>query len=559
MLSIILIAEDVASIKKFFAKIKEENISIEDKIFTVVRGSDPSLLLALEKENVPISHVVFGNGKLSIGECINKICSMSTKTEFFLVCPDNSLITLTTIEKIKQKFSNPDIGLVIPRLDSSDCRDKPVFSSNNKNKKSNDQITFRLHDNSVFCFSKTAFEAANGFDVHHTVPFFSYNSFDLSINTKNFKTLEASNVSVPQFCNKTTKQRKQIIKEKILGRLEARVFCKRNKKTLKKLKLDRYQILNNPGVQVNSELDYMRSIEIFRSNPISSFVFTIKTKLESTYYKLKENRKKVKKYGISLFLKELNNNKLELSAHKLIEIDPKTIPIFILSFNRLKALQKLLERLEKLNIPNPIIIVDNNSTLPSLVAFLASTKHKVVRLKKNYGHLALWKAKEFRKIINQQPFILTDPDVLPSIDCPSDFISLFYEQLRKYPFITKVGFSLRLDTIPINYAKRDEVLGWEQKFWNEDLKFVTGNEVNRKLYASNSEIREAFFYFAPIDTTFALYRPGIYPTSDNWWNSLRAAPPYTADHLGWFPEYIVEEEMKCYHRGFKNRSSHWLK
>ena len=281
--------------------------------------------------------------------------------------------------------------------------------------------------------------------------------------------------------------------------------------------------------------------------------------LDAAYCNIKENYKKLKKFGLSLYLEEINNDKPVSTTHKLEDVDPNTIPIFIISFNRLKALKKLLERLENLNIPNPIIIVDNNSSLPSLLTFLASTKYKVIRLKKNYGHLALWKAKEFREIVNEQPFILTDPDVIPSSNCPEDFIALFLKQLKKYPYSTKVGFSLNLNTIPVNYAKREEVLNWEKKFWNDNLKFATDDIVEEKLDSTNSEKGKLCFYFAPIDTTFALYRPGIYPTADKWWNSLRIAPPYTADHLGWFPDYIVDDEMGCYHRHFKNRSSHWLK
>lgn len=292
---------------------------------------------------------------------------------------------------------------------------------------------------------------------------------------------------------------------------------------------------------------------------MSSFTFTIKTILDATYCKIKEHYKKLKKFGLSLYLKEINSRQLKSTIFKLEDIDPKTIPIFIISYNRLKALQKLLERLENLKIPNPIIIVDNNSNLPSLLTFLASTKYKVIRLKKNYGHLALWKAKEFRKIVNRQPFILTDPDVVPSSECPADFIALFLKQLQKYPYITKVGFSLSLDTIPVDYAKREEVLNWEKKFWNENLKFEIDDVVKGNLDSNGSREGKVYFYFAPIDTTFALYRPGIYPTSDKWWHSLRIAPPYSADHLGWFPDYIVDEEMECYQRHFKNRSSHWLK
>ena len=172
MLSIILIAEDIKSIKKFFKKLNEEKITIRFNIFAIVQSSDPSLLLILEKEGLPNSHIVFGNGELSISECINRVCSLDTETELFLLCPDNSLITFKVLERIQQEFSNPNVGLVIPQTYNSNSNDDPFPTLINKDTNSRKLFPFRLHTNSIFCFSKASFRAANRFDTRYKFPFF---------------------------------------------------------------------------------------------------------------------------------------------------------------------------------------------------------------------------------------------------------------------------------------------------------------------------------------------------------------------------------------------------
>lgn len=41
-------------------------------------------------------------------------------------------------------------------------------------------------------------------------------------------------------------------------------------------------------------------------------------------------------------------------------------------------------------------------------------------------------------------------------------------------------------------------------------------------------------YDAPIDTTFALYKPGGVAIKDNFYNGIRTGYPYVARHLGWY-------------------------
>ena len=133
---------------------------------------------------------------------------------------------------------------------------------------------------------------------------------------------------------------------------------------------------------------------------------------------------------------------------------------------------------------------------------------------------------------------MTDCDVIPD-GCPSDWLPTLYNKLIQYPDLTKVGFSLRIDDIPDTNQRKAEIIDWEEQFWKSRLDEQT--------------------YSAHIDTTFAIYRPGIPPYSRKWWVSGRMAPPYIAKHLGWYidSESPTEEDI-FYTQTVKGRSSHWF-
>ena len=109
------------------------------------------------------------------------------------------------------------------------------------------------------------------------------------------------------------------------------------------------------------------------------------------------------------------------------------------------------------------------------------------------------------------PFVVTDPDVIPVESCPADALEYFHSTLDDYPEIDKVGFSLFLEDIPMHYAHRADVLLWESQFWKN--------------------VHQSGFYFAEIDTTFALYRAGEHHQNNK---ALRSPLPYTARHFPWY-------------------------
>lgn len=221
---------------------------------------------------------------------------------------------------------------------------------------------------------------------------------------------------------------------------------------------------------------------------------------------------------------------------------PHDIPIFIVSYNRLTCLKLLIGYLCEHGYVKNIVIIDNASTYVPLLEYLNSVQVKVVKLKKNYGHLVLWKCGLFNEIIDHKPFVLTDCDVLPVEECPKDFMEKFHEILLEDTSLCKVGFSLKLDDIPDYYKLKDKVIAWEKKFWKSE-NYVRKGKIS--------------YYKASIDTTFALYRPGIYPCESKWWNAARTDIPYIARHLGWYVDVANDDEIQNYIRSVKTGSSGW--
>lgn len=200
-----------------------------------------------------------------------------------------------------------------------------------------------------------------------------------------------------------------------------------------------------------------------------------------------------------------------------------SIPIFIISYNRKNDLSFIVKRLLKDGYTN-LIILDNASTESGLIEYLRHIKDErinVVFLEKNYGHGVLWECHQFDDIIESQYYVLTDPDVFPINDCPNNYVEVFYDILQKYPDKTKVGFSLKIDDLPNSYPFKYDIIRFESFYWEKKLPY--------------------FFdiYDAPIDTTFALYKPGIIDKR-KFCDAIRTGGEYVARHNGW---YVTEQNQ----------------
>jgi len=188
----------------------------------------------------------------------------------------------------------------------------------------------------------------------------------------------------------------------------------------------------------------------------------------------------------------------------------RQFPIIITVRDRLSDLLLLLDWLNNVG-QREVWLCDNASTYEPMVRFLSTTKHHVIYNQRNLGHRSPWLSGLVAELGATRPFVVTDPDVVPCETCPLDALDYFWETLQLHHDMDKVGFSLRIDDLPVHFAHRKSVIAWERQFWNQEFK--------------------PGFFFAPIDTTFAVYRPGLGHQNGR---SLRATSPYEARHMPWY-------------------------
>ena len=117
-------------------------------------------------------------------------------------------------------------------------------------------------------------------------------------------------------------------------------------------------------------------------------------------------------------------------------------------------------------------------------------------------------------------FVLTDPDILPTEDCPPDAVD-YLGWLMDGHHVQKVGLGLMLDDVPTDLSS----LEWE-------LSLVSPQrEINPGVFDSL------------VDTTFALYERGARPKLQ----AIRTGAPYQARHLSWYRRVDeLDEEHRYY-------------
>ena len=196
------------------------------------------------------------------------------------------------------------------------------------------------------------------------------------------------------------------------------------------------------------------------------------------------------------------------------------IPIIINNFNRLTYLRQLIAWFEKAGLKN-IHVIDNASTYPPLLDYYHSLRYNVYRLDKNVGHEALWRTHVYQRFRHDY-YVYTDSDVLPVEECPYNILDYYLQLFELYPEFTKLGVGLEIGDLPDHNPRKQEVIEWEQKFWETEI--APG------------------LYKARIDTTFALYRPDT--MYQQWETTLRTGFPYMARHLPWYenPDNLSDED-----------------
>lgn len=191
------------------------------------------------------------------------------------------------------------------------------------------------------------------------------------------------------------------------------------------------------------------------------------------------------------------------------------IPVFINVYNRLTTTTRLAQQVATLG--GRPIIVDNASTYEPLLEWYATqTEFEVIRLAENLGHHAPWHSQAVRTY-RADRYVVTDCD-LDLGGIPSDALAVLAEPFfwpTRQPVI-KSGFALRIDDLP---AWQTNVRQWEQRFWRQAV------------------AHDPRFYWAPIDTTFAMYSGDTdhaTATQVVRIKSVRLGGQYQARHRPWY-------------------------
>lgn len=211
----------------------------------------------------------------------------------------------------------------------------------------------------------------------------------------------------------------------------------------------------------------------------------------------------------------------------------KYVPMFVITHNRVRTLRKLVDWLERAGHER-IVFVDNASTYQPLLDYLAETPHRTVRLRQNWGAHVLWdraplvdsvfedfaSREDLNNVVCREPYVVTDPDCVPTEECPLDLVEHLSEALDRHPTYRKAGPGFYLDDLPTNCPR----LGHER--------------------ALQTQEESPGYYSSAIDTTFALYSPGL-PFMRR---AIRTAFPYQIRHLcpSYYTDMVPDEEDRYY-------------
>lgn len=199
-----------------------------------------------------------------------------------------------------------------------------------------------------------------------------------------------------------------------------------------------------------------------------------------------------------------------------------TIPVYIVNRNWLSCTKRLVEWLLNAGTEQ-ITILDNASTYEPLLDWYEQLPTEVVvrKIGHNAGQYIFWDLKLYEEF--DSPYVMTDPDTIPSDCCPLDLIQHLNALLTAHPEWLKVGPGIRTDNLPDSFPYKERVIREQHPYWERRL--------------------TAGVFAAPIDTTFALY--GRKSPGANSSSGARTDFPYVVEHTPWYI-WPLTEEAKYY-------------
>ena len=228
------------------------------------------------------------------------------------------------------------------------------------------------------------------------------------------------------------------------------------------------------------------------------------------------------------------------------------IPIVVISFNRLHALQRALESYRRLDRAR-IVIHDTGSTFPPLLDYLAGLQrtgaadvllHQTAILSERHLNSVAGTVARAVRELRAEYYVVTDPDIEIDGACPSDLLDLYAFLLSSVRDADVVGPMLRIDDLPHCYPLRQTVLTRQHDlFWHKAPTPVPWRS------------GQIAFQRAVIDTTFGMYRASY--SFSRMTNGLRTYAPYWARHLDWYldPDNLTDDQ--AWYLRTSSRASHW--
>lgn len=225
-----------------------------------------------------------------------------------------------------------------------------------------------------------------------------------------------------------------------------------------------------------------------------------------------------------------------------------TIPIFIITFNRLWSLIPTFEAVTKLKGDYQIIFCDNNSKYQPLIDWLKDREkegykvywNKTSDLYKEIDKTVL----EWYKTNDSDYFAIMDPDVV--IQAPDDLLEFYVHLFEQNKHIHRVGLLMRYDDLPDHYPLKQRVLKKQHKLY--------GSQPTTTITWKNNEVK--YLDHSSIDTTFTMFRKG-FRNYRNYKNAIVTLAPYHAKHLDWYIDVNNMNEDQIQYCKRQNRFAHW--